>query len=199
MGAAGTVAALAGRPASRWYSLLLAAGRDARARPARMAGRRLAAQLRGRRRDLPARAGALMRAARALPRAARRAAPMTIAATLGDGAADVVPLRPGLARRAWRRTSLALPAIAPVMWIGMLARRWRSSRPCPAELLNASTPTCSASCRASPTGRAACPARSGSSGSARPPALVAAYALIGGHDDDRRPRRRGAAAGGARR
>ena len=88
MGAAGLVAALAERPRSRWYALLLAAAVDPGAEPARRRRRRLAAQLRGGRRH-PAlvRAGSRTCSAAARERGSpRRAvaegAAMTIAATV---------------------------------------------------------------------------------------------------------------------
>ena len=55
MGAAGLLATLAGRRASRLYALGAGAGGDARDRSGRSRRRRLAAQLRGGGRDLPAR------------------------------------------------------------------------------------------------------------------------------------------------
>ena len=51
MGAAGLIAALADRPRSRWYAVLLAGGDHARDQPAGGRRRRLAAQLRGGDRD----------------------------------------------------------------------------------------------------------------------------------------------------
>ena len=84
MGAAGLVAALAGRPASRWYALGLAAAVDARAEPAR--GRRagLAALVRRGGRAAGARAPLRGGARRArMPGPVAEAAAITIAATLG--------------------------------------------------------------------------------------------------------------------
>ena len=128
MGVAGLVAALAGRPASRWYALGLAAARHARAQPARRRRARLAALVR--RRGGPAGARAA---------AARRADAPRV-----PGAASPRPRRSRSRRRSpprrcWRCTSsrsrssslpanlLAAPAVAPVMWLGMLGDR-RSAR-----------------------------------------------------------------------
>ena len=103
MGAAGIVAALAGRPRSRWYALAAGGRRDAGDRPARGRRRRLAAELRRRARDPALRTAPLAPGCSPEPRpAARRralaeAAAMTIAATARDRAADVVSLRHRLA------------------------------------------------------------------------------------------------------
>ena len=105
MGAAGLVAALAGRPASRWYALLLAAAVDARAQPAR--GRRpglaALASPRSSRSSLlaaPLR-DALRRARRA--RAARRGRRAHDRGDARHRAAARLPLRAGLARLAARQ------------------------------------------------------------------------------------------------
>ncbi len=121
MGAAGLIAALAGRPASRWYALLLAAlvtlVLDPRA--AEDPGWQLSfaavvaiLALHGRLR------GALV--ARRTPAALADAAALTVAATLGTApllalhfeAVSLVSLPANL---------LATPAVAPVMWLGTLA------------------------------------------------------------------------------
>ena len=122
MGAAGVVAALAGRPRSRWYAVAARRLRDAGAQPARERRRRLAAQLRRRDRD-PAVGGAdSRRPARATRpgapghvgwrRALAEGAGVTIAATLATAplmahdfdAVSIASLPANL---------LALPAVAP--------------------------------------------------------------------------------------
>lgn len=121
MGAATTVAALAGRPASRWYALLLAAAATLALNPrasgdpgwqlsfAAVAAIALAA---------PAVSARLRR--RGAPAPVADAVAMSLAATLGTapllvfhfGELSLVSLPANL---------LAAPAIAPVMWLGMLA------------------------------------------------------------------------------
>lgn len=121
MGAATTVAALAGRPASRWYALLLAAAATLALNPrasgdpgwqlsfAAVAAIALAA---------PAVSARLRR--RGAPAPVADAVAMSFAATLGTapllvfhfGELSLVSLPANL---------LAAPAIAPVMWLGMLA------------------------------------------------------------------------------
>ena len=123
MGAAGIVAALAGRPRSRWYALLLAAcatlALDPRASAdvgwqlsfAAVAGILLA--------SAPL-ADALAGGAGGWRRALADGVALTVAATLATaplmahhfGAVSAVALPANL---------VALPAVAPVMWIGMLA------------------------------------------------------------------------------
>ncbi len=121
MGAAGLVAALAGRPSSRWYALLLAAALTLAWNPrsAEDPGWQLSfaavlamLALVGPLRDRLRRAG--------LPRGIAEAAAVTVAATLGT--APLVALH-------FERVSvvslpvnvLAVPAVAPVMWLGTLA------------------------------------------------------------------------------
>jgi competence protein ComEC len=123
MGAAGVVAALAGRPRSRWYALLLAAcatlALDPRASAdvgwqlsfAAVAGILVA--------SAPL-AAAIAGADRGWRRALADAVALTVAATLATaplmahhfGTVSVVALPANL---------VALPAVAPVMWLGMLA------------------------------------------------------------------------------
>ena len=106
MGLAAVVAAFAGRPASRWYALLLAAALTLACDPRAWQDVGLAAQLRGRGRHLRARAPARRRDARAA-----RAAPHGRCADRGGDArhrsADGLPLRArvagGAARRTWPR------------------------------------------------------------------------------------------------
>ena len=140
MGIAGTVAALAGRPASRWYGLLIASavtlGLDPRA------WQDVGWQL-----SFAAVAGifALARPLAAvlgpLPEPVRSGAALTVAATLATaplmgfhfGAASLAALPANLA---------ALPAVAPVMWIGMLSAGAAQVALAPAELLNAVNAFC---------------------------------------------------------
>lgn len=121
MGAATTVAAIAGRPASRWYALLLAAAVTLLWSPRiasdpgwqlsfaavvaiALATRRLSDRLRSRR----------------VPAAVADAVAMSLAATIGTAPLlafhfeqfSVVSLPANL---------LVAPAVAPVMWLGMLA------------------------------------------------------------------------------
>jgi competence protein ComEC len=125
MGAAGVVATLAGRPPSRWYALLLAAAATLALNPraagdvgwqlsfAAVIGIALwAAPLRG-----LLGGGTGRRGARAI---LAEAAAVTIAATLATA-----PLMTHhferLSLAALPANLLALPAVAPVMWLGMLS------------------------------------------------------------------------------
>src|SRR5919197_6242911 len=135
MGAAGTVGALAGRPGSRWYSLLLAAAVTLALDP--RAWQDVGWQL-----SFAAVAGifllvpGLLRAFARLPEPVAAGAALTIAATVATaplmslhfGRFSIVSLPANVA---------ALPAIAPVMWIGMLASAAAQVSLVPAELLNA--------------------------------------------------------------
>jgi competence protein ComEC len=135
MGAAGTVAALAGRPASRWYSLLLAAAATLALDP--RAWQDVGWQL-----SFAAVAGifvlvpALTRKLHRLPEPLAAGAALTLAATLATaplmsfhfGRVSIVSLFANL---------LALPAVAPIMWIGMLASAAAQVSLAPAELMNA--------------------------------------------------------------
>ena len=121
MGAAGLVAALAGRPASRWYALGLAAAVTLLSNPravqepgwqlsfaAVVAMLGLAPGLR----DGFERHGC--------PRALADALAITLAATLGT--APLMTLHFGsLSLASLPANLLAAPAVAPVMWLGMLA------------------------------------------------------------------------------
>jgi competence protein ComEC len=134
MGAAGTVAALAGRPASRWYSLLLASAATLALDP--RAWQDVGWQL-----SFAAVAGIfllvpwLMRALSSLPEPLAAGTAVTIAATVATaplmslhfGRVSLVSLPANVA---------ALPAIAPVMWIGMLASAAAQVSVVPAQLLN---------------------------------------------------------------
>jgi competence protein ComEC len=121
MGAATTVAALAGRPASRWYALLLAAAATLALNPrasadpgwqlsfaAVVAIALLAPGLRRR-----------LRVRRVPPRLAEAAA-VSAAATLGT--APLIALHfSQLSLVSLPANLLAAPAVAPIMWLGMLA------------------------------------------------------------------------------
>ncbi len=134
MGAAGTVAALAGRPASRWYSLLLAAAVTLALDP--RAWQDVGWQL-----SFAAVVGifllvpSLMQALVRLPEPLAAGTALTIAATVATaplmslhfGRVSLVSLPANVA---------ALPAIAPVMWIGMLASAAAQVSLLPAEILN---------------------------------------------------------------
>ncbi len=135
MGAAGTVAALAGRPASRWYSLLLAAAVTLALDP--RAWEDVGWQL-----SFAAVAGIfvlsapLVKALVRLPEPVARGTALTVAATIATaplmslhfGRVSLVSLVANVA---------ALPAVAPVMWIGMLASAAAQVSLLPAALLNA--------------------------------------------------------------
>ena len=128
MGAAGLVAALAGRPASRWYALGLAAAATLALNPLAVLepGWQLsfAAVV-----ALLAMAPALRELlARRMPGPVADAAAITIAATAGTAplmalhfeALSLVTLPANLA---------AAPAVAPIMWLGMLSAAAAQSRP----------------------------------------------------------------------
>jgi competence protein ComEC len=119
MGAAGVVALAAGRPASRWYALLLAAAVTLALNP-RASGDpgwqlSFAAVV-----GIVCLAPPLRSSLRGLPRPLAEGVAMTVAATLATAPLlahhfGTVPLA-GLPANL-----LALPAVAPVMWAGMLA------------------------------------------------------------------------------
>ena len=121
MGAAGLVAALAGRLGDRWYALLLAASVTLAVNPlaARDPGWQLSfAAVIGLLSAAPAAARALMTAR--LPRSVAEVTAITAVATVATapllvlhfGELSIVSLPANL---------LAAPAVAPVMWLGMLA------------------------------------------------------------------------------
>jgi competence protein ComEC len=121
MGAAGVTAALAGRPASRWYALLLAAAVTLGLNPR-------ADEEPGWQMSFAAVAAIMLLAAplgdglrrRGMPTGVAEAIALTVAATIGT--APLIALH-------FDRTSivslpanvLAAPAVAPVMWLGMAA------------------------------------------------------------------------------
>ncbi len=119
MGAAGTVAALSGRPASRWYALLLAALVTLALDPRAWldAGWQLSFAAVG---GIFLLMGPLTSAMRHLPALLREGIAMTTAATVATvplmafhfGRVSVVTLLANV---------VALPAIAPVMWAGMIS------------------------------------------------------------------------------
>ncbi len=121
MGVAGLVAALAGRPASRWYALLLAAAVTLGANPraAEDPGWQLSfvavlAMLA----LVPALAARLRRGR--VPRGLAEALAVTIAATLGT--APLIALHfERLSLVSLPVNVLAAPAVAPVMWLGTIA------------------------------------------------------------------------------
>jgi competence protein ComEC len=120
MGIAGLVAALAGRPTQRWYALLLAAAATLALNP-RAAGEpgwqlsfaAVAALLLG---AAPLR-GVL---ARRIPGPAADAAAITLAATIGTAPLMAIHFEQ-VSLAALPANLLAAPAIAPVMWLGVLA------------------------------------------------------------------------------
>ena len=120
MGVAGLIAALAGRPARRWYALLLAAAATLVVNP-RAAGEpgwqlsfaAVAALLVG--------ATPLKEAfARRLPAPLAEATAITVAATVGTAPLMALYFEQ-LSLAALPANLLAAPAIAPVMWLGVLA------------------------------------------------------------------------------
>jgi competence protein ComEC len=140
MGAATTVAAMVGRPASRWYAFLLAAAATLAWNPrasgdpgwqlsfAAVAAIALAAQPASR-----------MLRARRVPAALADAAAMTIAATLGTAPLLALHFHQ-LSTVSVVANLLAGPAVAVVMWIGILTAALGQLSPAlavPLNLLNA--------------------------------------------------------------
>src|SRR4051794_35982782 len=152
MGAAGIAAVLAGRPASRWYAVLLAAAVTLTLDPravsdpgwqlsfaAVVAILALASPIASALRTSPLPASPHRGEGpgdRRVPAALAEALALTLAATLGTapllafhfGQVSVVSLPANL---------LAVPAVAPVMWMGTLAIAVGRVLPAGAELLNA--------------------------------------------------------------
>src|SRR5829696_10325139 len=137
MGAAGLVAAWAGRPASRWYAVELAAFATLVLNPraasdpgwqlsfaAVIAILALAAPLRD----------ALAR--RRVPSTLAEAAALTIAATLGT-APLIAHHFDRVSLASLPANVLAAPAVAPLMWLGMVAAALGQVTVAPALLLNA--------------------------------------------------------------
>ncbi len=136
MGAAGLVAALAGRPASRWYALGLAGAVTLALNPraasepgwqlsfaAVLALLLLAPPLRG----------AL---ARHMPEPVAEAAAMTVAATIGTAPLLAFHFEQ-VSLASLPANLLAAPAVAPIMWLGMLAAAAAQVSPAAAAPLNA--------------------------------------------------------------
>ncbi len=121
MGAAGLLAALAGRPASRWYALLLAAALTLAWNPraAADAGWQLSfAAVLAMLVLVPALRARL--AAAGVPRGLAEALAVTAAATLGT--APLIALHfERLSLVSLPANLLAAPAVAPVMWLGTIA------------------------------------------------------------------------------
>lgn len=120
MGAAGLVAALAGRPTRRWYALLLAAAATLVLNPR-------AVEEPGWQLSFAAVAALLAAFAplsealgRRYPAPVADAAALTIAATLGTAPLMAIHFQE-LSLAALPANLLAAPAIAPVMWLGVLA------------------------------------------------------------------------------
>ena len=121
MGAAGVTATLAGRPASRWYALLLAAAATLALNPR-------AAEEPGWQLSFAAVVAIMLLAAplaermrrRRLPPALAEATALTVAATIGT--APLIALHFGQTSLfSLPANLLAAPAVAPVMWLGMAA------------------------------------------------------------------------------
>ena len=183
MGAAGVIAGLAGTPRSRWYALLLAAVVTLAVNP-RACGD-VGWQL-----SFAATAGIMLWSARLAsllagrePRASRRALADGVAVT----AAATVATAPLMAYQfealsiaALPANMLALPAVAPAMWLGMLAGIAGQLPAIPVEPLNWLTRSCSATSGRSPTGSARPAGPRSTSPSSSPVALIGVYAgLVG--------------------
>ena len=140
MGLAAVMAAFAGRPASRWYALLLAAvvtlAFDPRAW--QDAGWQLSfAAVVG----IFVLARPLMIALRPLPEPLRMGAALTIAATLATAPLMAFHFE-RMSIAALAANLVALPAIPLVMWLGMLSAAAGQVWMAPAELLNALNGAC---------------------------------------------------------
>ena len=121
MGIAGLVAALAGRPASRWYALGLAAAVTLALNPLAVAepGWQLSfAAVAGLLALAPGLRGALTR--RRVPGSVAEVAAITVAATLPPRRCWRCTSSRSRSRRC-RRTCSRPPVVAPVMWLGMVA------------------------------------------------------------------------------
>ncbi len=176
MGAAGLVALLGGRPASRWYAVLLAAAVTLAIDP--RAGADPGWQL-----SFAAVVAILLFAgplaaalrARRVPAALAEALALTLTATLGTGPllafhfdrVSLVSLPANL---------LAAPAVAPVMWLGTLAIAAGALVPAAARLLNALAQFPLAYLGALAHAAASLPGASLAAGLPSAPALAAVYA-----------------------
>ena len=121
MGAATTVAALAGRPASRWYALLLAAAGTLAFNPRASGdpGWQLSFAAVAAIALLAKPAAAALRARR-VPDPVADATAMSLAATLGTAPLLALHFHQ-LSLVGIPANLLAAPAIAPITWLGMLA------------------------------------------------------------------------------
>jgi competence protein ComEC len=137
MGAATTVAALAGRPASRWYALLLAAAATLLANPRASAdpGWQLsfAAVTAIALLAKPVRRALI---SRRVPEPVADATAMSLAATLGTAPLLALHFHQ-LSLVGLPANLLAAPAIAPITWLGMLAATLGQLSPTLAQPLNA--------------------------------------------------------------
>lgn len=137
MGAATTVAALAGRPASRWYALLLAAAATLALNPRASGdpGWQLSFAAVVAITLLASRMGRALQARR-VPEPVADATAVALAATLGT--APLLALRfHQLSLVGVPANLLAAPAIAPITWLGMLAGTLGQLAPALAAPLNA--------------------------------------------------------------
>ena len=137
MGAAGLVAALAGRPASRWYALGLAAAGTLALNP-------LAAGEPGWQLSFAAVIGLLALAPGLRAGLVRRGTPVPVAEAVAMTLASTIATAPLLALHFERVSPASLPAnlaaapaVAPVMWLGMLAAAVAQLSPALAAPLNA--------------------------------------------------------------
>lgn len=144
MGAAGVVAVLAGRPRSRWYAVLLAAFATLAVNP--RSGEDVGWQLSfaavvgillwaGPLRDLLLRAHRRDPGGRSWRRALAEGAALTIAATLATAPLMAHHFE-AVSLAALPANLLALPAVAPVMWLGMLVAMAGQAPFLPVEPLN---------------------------------------------------------------
>ena len=128
MGIAGLVAALAGRPASRWYALGLAAAVTLALNPLAAGEPGLAALVRRGRGPAGARAAAARRArAPRVPEPVADVAAITVAATLATAPLMALHFEQ-VSLASLPANLLAAPVVAPVMWLGMLGMARRAGR-----------------------------------------------------------------------
>ena len=177
MGIAGTLAALAGRPASRWYGLLLACavtlGLDPRAWQDVGWQLSFAAVV-----GIFALVRPLAAALARLPEPLRSGTALTIAATLAT--APLMAFHFGQASLAALPANLAaLPAVAPAMWLGMLSAAGAQVATAPAELLNGVNAFCLAHVAAIARWGAGLPGAAIEVRVASPHALALVYVLGG--------------------
>lgn len=137
MGAAGIVALLTGRPAARWYALLLAAAVTLVANPrsAQEPGWQLSFAAVVAILTLAPRVAESLRR-RGLPARAADAVALTVAATVGT-APLIALLFDQTSLVSLPANVLAEPAVAPVMWLGMLASALGQFAPGPASVCTA--------------------------------------------------------------